>query len=101
MLQAACKECPARAEGMFLVRESGKKNDAWVLSLCHEGIVHHYLFRQTDGGFEIKGRRIPAENLKSFILFFHEKDSSGLICVPEHFVSRLGGVETLKDESAL
>ena len=101
VLGAACKESPAQAEGMFLVRESGKKNNAWVLSLCHEGTVHHYLFRKVDKGYEVKGRHIPATDLKDFINFFHARDMSGLACLPQHYVSRLGGIESLADESAL
>jgi hypothetical protein len=101
ILGAACKESPAHAEGMFLIRESEKKNNAWVLSLCHEGTVHHYLFRKVDRGYEVKGRHIPAADLKEFINFFHVRDMLGLASLPQHYVSRLGGIESLTDQSAV
>jgi hypothetical protein len=70
-----------RKNGLFLLRELVAEAGSYALSLCHEGIIHHYrIDRQTDGTVKIdKGRKFigPVELIKH-----HQLELDGLITKP-------------------
>ncbi|XP_057299768.1 tyrosine-protein kinase SYK-like [Hydractinia symbiolongicarpus] len=66
-------------EGMYLIRERGSYRNSYVLGLCHQKKVYHYLFEPNDKGqLSIKAGR-PFDNLMAVVNFYSQK-SEGLLC---------------------
>jgi len=66
-------------EGMFLIRERGSPRGSYVLGICHNQKVNHYLFEPNEKGqLCIKAGR-PFDNLMAVVNFYSQK-SEGLLC---------------------
>ena len=67
-------------EGMFLIRErGGSPRNSYVLGICHNKKVYHYLFEPNEQNqLSIKAGR-PFDNLMAVVNFYSQK-SEGLLC---------------------
>ena len=64
--------------GMFLVRERGSIRNSYVLGLCHQKKIYHYLFEPNEYGQLSIRAGPPFDNLMAVINFYSQK-SEGLL----------------------
>ena len=66
-------------DGLFLIRERGNPKRTYVLGICSNNKIYHYLFeRNAQDQLSIKSGR-PFDNLMAVINFYSQK-SEGLLC---------------------
>lgn len=66
-------------DGLFLIRERGSPRGSYVLGICHNKRVNHYLFEPNERGqLCIKAGR-TFDNLMTVVNFYSQK-SEGLLC---------------------
>ena len=66
-------------DGLFLIRERGNPKRTYVLGICSNNKIYHYLFeRNPQDQLSIKSGR-PFDNLMAVVNFYSQK-SEGLLC---------------------